>query len=287
MSRRRVLVIVVALFFLTCAGLLFPAIQKVREAAARMKCQGDFKWLALALHNYADAIPRGQDATRIDYSAAFPAGTVPNPALPPERRLSWLVELLPYIAADRVYNEFSLARGADDPVNERGANNRFHYLVCPSSGVYEHNTGVWKSATPVTHHVGVAGVGTDAAELPLKHPRAGVFGYDRRTALPDGFPDGVSNTLLLIETANEPGHWAFGGRATMRGFEPGTAPYIGPGRPFGGFHNGGPVLVGERLHACTAAMADGAVRTLSSATAPEVLEALATVGGREVLPPNW
>ena len=41
---------------------------------------------------------------------------------------------------------------------------------------------------------------------------------------------------MLIETANNPGHWAYGGNATVRGFEPDTAPYIGPGRPFGGFH---------------------------------------------------
>lgn len=285
MSRNRVLVVVAALCVLTCVGLLFPAVQKVREAAARMTCQSNFKWWATILHTHADAHYRGPDAPWDDRTTVFPTGTVQNPALPPERRLSWLVEVLPYAEQGRAYNKFDLMRGADDPVNEGAASNRFRNLVCPSSGEYDHNTSRWKSPTPITHYVGVAGIGTDAAELPLKHPRAGVFGYDRRTSLKDGFPDGTSNTLLLIETANEPGHWAFGGRATVRGFEPGTAPYIGPGRPFGGFHNGGPVLVGERLHTCTVAFADTSVRSLTSATAPEVLEALATVGGREDVPP--
>lgn len=288
MRRYAIAGVFVALVLL-CAGLLFPAVQKIRGAAAQMACQSHFKQLALALHNYADTYPLSAPEERVTRSA-FPAGTVSSATLPPEQRLSWIVLILPFFEQDKVFKQFDLTRGPGDPVNAVPARNRFQMLVCHASGEREYDTDTrteqWRSPSPLTHYVGVSGVGADAAELPLGHPRAGVFGYDRRTALTD-IRDGTSNTLLLIETANNPGHCAYGGFATVRGFEPDATPYLGPGRAFGGFHNGGAVLFGERSHTCNAAMADGAVKAFTRATAPEVLEALATVGGKEELPTNW
>jgi prepilin-type processing-associated H-X9-DG protein len=71
-------------------GLLLPAVQKVREAAARAKCQNNLKQIGLAVHNYSDA----------------------NGALTPERieygYLTWTVLLLPYLEQGPLFTQFNL-----------------------------------------------------------------------------------------------------------------------------------------------------------------------------------
>jgi prepilin-type N-terminal cleavage/methylation domain-containing protein/prepilin-type processing-associated H-X9-DG protein len=71
-------------------GLLLPAVQKVREAAARMKCQNNLKQIGLALHNYHDA------------NQKFPIGSPygPNGGAP-----NWKVMILPYLEQNALYSQ--------------------------------------------------------------------------------------------------------------------------------------------------------------------------------------
>ena len=68
-------------------GLLLPAVQKVREAAARVQCTSNLKQIGIALHSYHDA------------HKAFPAAATYDPQGKP--LLSWRVALLPYIEQGR------------------------------------------------------------------------------------------------------------------------------------------------------------------------------------------
>src|SRR4051812_24884446 len=82
------LLVVVAIIAILI-GLLLPAVQKVREAAARMKCTSHLKQIALAAHNYHGTFER------------FPGGTQTGP-----RFSTLFVELLPFIEQDPLYKQW-------------------------------------------------------------------------------------------------------------------------------------------------------------------------------------
>ncbi|MGL6096383.1 MAG: DUF1559 domain-containing protein, partial [Fimbriiglobus sp.] len=79
-------------------GLLLPAVQKVREAAARATCQNHLKQIGLAIHNYQGAqnyLPRGGSNSSIDGKQS--RGEYPI-------SWSWMWHLLPYNEQSTVYN---------------------------------------------------------------------------------------------------------------------------------------------------------------------------------------
>src|SRR5438067_10985192 len=81
-------------------GLLLPAVQKVREAAARSKCQNNLKQFGLGLHNYHDVNGRFPPGGVMGGSPGVKNGT---PAQWDDERGSWVVYLLPYIEQDALY----------------------------------------------------------------------------------------------------------------------------------------------------------------------------------------
>jgi prepilin-type processing-associated H-X9-DG protein len=242
-------------------------VQRSSEAAQRKTCEGNLKQIALGLINYSGSYE------------SFPAGTIANDRLPPERRLSWLAAVYGYIEQwgwlldlsepwDSSTNCPTRGRGVEGEPQVVG---RLPLLTCPAAaGAADDHMPGW------TWYVGVAGVGRDAPELPDRHPRAGVFGYNRRTTRAD-ISDGLSTTMMLAETASANGPWTAGGPATVRGLNSSQQPYVGRGRQFGGTHGSG----------ANVAFADGSVRFLSESIDPKVFEGLATIAGGETLPAGW
>jgi prepilin-type N-terminal cleavage/methylation domain-containing protein/prepilin-type processing-associated H-X9-DG protein len=88
-------------------GLLLPAVQKIREAAARLQCQNNLKQLGLALHNYHDAnqkFPPGRRSLGNTQGNSI-ATYAPDPII---YNMHGLVILLPYIEQDNLYKQFNL-----------------------------------------------------------------------------------------------------------------------------------------------------------------------------------
>jgi hypothetical protein len=196
----------------------------------------------------------------------FPAGTVAHANLAPSQRLSWIAALIaardpggPLPAWDRPWN---------DPANARFVRRKQPDWLNPLV-----DSVVSSDRYPATHFVGVAGVGDDAAALPADHPRAGIFGHDRRVSF-DDVGDGLANTMLVAGVENRLGSWAAGGDASVRGFT--AEPYIGGPDGFG---------TGEADH-MHVLMADGSVRTVSRETDPTLIRRMAAMNDGLPLDPS-
>lgn len=241
-------VFVAVLILVVSGSLTSIGIAKVREAAARMQCTNNLKQFGLSVRDYASANDK------------LPAADLPNPALPPEQRLSWLVVIVPYVEANNIYSRMDKDKGWEAEENRFAALMPLKYLQCPS---YPQGTPV--STLVPTDYVGIAGVGADAASLPKDDLRAGFFGYDR-ILTPKDIQGRASTLLLAAETCRAEGAWTAAGPPTVRGLTDGS-PYLGRGGQFGGLHPEGANVL----------MADGSVRLLSRDTSADVLESMAVL----------
>jgi prepilin-type N-terminal cleavage/methylation domain-containing protein/prepilin-type processing-associated H-X9-DG protein len=162
-------------------GLLLPAVQKVREAASRMKCLNNLKQIGLALHNHEGTFQ------------TFPmAGTYPVGATGDS--FSVQAQLLPYVEQDNLKNliNFSASYATQPAVTQK----RIAIYLCPSEtkdrprtdGALVHyalnyaaNMGTWFVYDPVSQRAG-----------------DGAIAVNRRTTVAD-FTDGTSNTIGFAE----------------------------------------------------------------------------------------
>lgn len=276
MSRRWVAAILIVLMALVATGLIITYLQKARINAHLAASQNNLRQLAIFAAHHANRDPT-QDPAKIPRE--IPSGTVVLAGQRPENRLSWFVYVLPGLDQRRQDVVGLLTRINDqspwnDPRNEEAARTRLLVALCP---LYTQHPPADQPA--ITCYIGIAGVGADAAQLalpplPERAPKqAGAFRYDAATPF-DRIGDGLSQTLLLAETAHDLGPWLRGGPSTIRGVDDGkdARPLIGRGGQFGGyFSNGG-----------NFALCDGSVRVITERVTPHLFLRLATIDDGEV-----
>jgi prepilin-type N-terminal cleavage/methylation domain-containing protein/prepilin-type processing-associated H-X9-DG protein len=167
-------------------GLLLPAVQKVREAAARSTCQNNVKQIALALHNYHDSngrLPPGDPGTG-SYG-------------------TWQVVILPYIEQDnlgRLYQNFG-GSGAvkfnNDPNLTNVTSKYVKSLTCPS----DPNAGLTLAFGTTKHNYAVNFGNTTRTQVSYNGVDFGgaPFSYNNKTFKLLDVKDGTSSTLMVAE----------------------------------------------------------------------------------------
>jgi prepilin-type N-terminal cleavage/methylation domain-containing protein/prepilin-type processing-associated H-X9-DG protein len=198
-SRRRAftlieLLVVIAIIGILI-GLLLPAVQKVREAANRMKCANNLKQFGLAFHNYhntAGRLPRGIVwSTNTYYS--FP-------------RSSWNYHIFPYIEQDALYRALGPTAppcqwqpwGSAEATSATGpTRGLISTALCPSDPNALFDSQSWGVFSLANYHV-MFGGNTLGDALAGSTSQRGAFGVNYGAAFTE-ITDGTSNTVIMSE----------------------------------------------------------------------------------------
>jgi prepilin-type N-terminal cleavage/methylation domain-containing protein/prepilin-type processing-associated H-X9-DG protein len=269
-------------------GLLLPAVQKVRDAAAKAKCLNNMKQLGIGMHNYYttyNKFPPGWDGN----SNVFPF-------------------MLAMVEQGNVIDGYDFAKAfnntstnASGKVNNTLTSNDIPLLLCPA--VPNPRPNAYASDYCVMDFIGPElfdemGVPSGTSYTDAK--MVGFFGTAGKPPTLAEIPDGLSNTLLVVEDAGRPEYWLYGKKQSSLSSNPRWADpneritvqwnssACTKGRHFFNcnndneiysFHNSG--TAGNFL------FGDGAVRTIRDSIPGPTFKALFTRAGGEPTPSDY
>jgi prepilin-type N-terminal cleavage/methylation domain-containing protein/prepilin-type processing-associated H-X9-DG protein len=213
-------------------GLLLPAVQKVRDAAARAQCANNLKQIGLALHNYHDA------------NGMFPPGYIDGNTVSTSTAANdvgpgwgWATFLLPFLEEGNVYNQINFNVGIGVGVNTQICQQQLKVFQCPADPgsqflcvIYNWNNGGSITVAP-SNYVGCNGWvecfngtggnyqpssdggrcedGDTAQFTPTGIAGAGLFYRNSHNTFAN-VTDGTSNTIFVGErcSTHAPSIWA-------------------------------------------------------------------------------
>jgi prepilin-type processing-associated H-X9-DG protein len=191
-------------------GLLLPAVQKVREAASRIKCQNNLHQIGIALHAYHDA------------QGAFPQGKGPNyvasrPGSAPYARWSVHAFMLPYLEQDNLYKSIDFTYPPETPgmggvinfmpafqnpgrINATQCRTQISFFICPSDPAPQPPD--WPGQNNYVGNLGTQFL-CDLSEqlsstIAPNEQANGIFYYLSRVRIAD-IKDGTSSTAMFSE----------------------------------------------------------------------------------------
>jgi prepilin-type processing-associated H-X9-DG protein/prepilin-type N-terminal cleavage/methylation domain-containing protein len=284
-------------------GLLLPAVQKVRAAAARAQCGNHLHQLGLALHQFEAA--RG----RLPPGAVF--GPLPEAGVATDAVHGCWPFLLPYLEQEALARQYRWDVDFFDPANQPAVAAQLKVLQCPAAEPDRvvdsgHGDGAFTGGGrgACGDYAPVAGVRPGLAAWGYAGPAGsyeGALPVNRMNRMTD-IRDGTSATLLAAEDAGRPQLWRAGR------YVPGPFSYGGPWASsanavvVAGSSADGSQLLGPCAINCTNErqpyafhpgganflFADGAVHFLRAGLEVRVLAALATrAGGEAVSAGDW
>jgi prepilin-type N-terminal cleavage/methylation domain-containing protein len=306
-------VLVVIAILATLVGLLLPAVQKVREAANRIRCANNLKQMGLALqmhHDQNGAFPPG---FLLDNPISGPPPLPAAPfamkidfylpqaySLPVSPGWSWAACLLPYIEQDPLYKQIDFGLPVESPSEAAIRKTILPLYVCPSdlhTGIYMATTRTFAPIAEAATNSYAACYGFGGLLGTRPYDGNGIFSSNSRTTISQ-VTDGTSNTFALGERATLLTQTPWAGVMFQ-----GSA-YTTPGAPvYTGFAEPAPTMVMARINhrplnsplsepydffsphrdLVQFVFADGSVHALSSSVDITVLQALATRAGGETV----
>ncbi|QDU21113.1 DUF1559 domain-containing protein [Urbifossiella limnaea] len=300
-------------------GLLLPAVQKVREAAARSACQNNMKQLGLGLHNFQSTVGH------------FPAGALRAPntgtvgpiftKMGVTRngvRHAWSVFLLPHIEQGPLFQQYNLNEDWAAAANDTARATQLKVMSCPStpggSRVFSRSVSIPTGAGGGTRTINIASgdyapnnaygsalEGAGLADVTVN--RNGILqvvtaNTHQMFSIPE-IRDGTSNTVLLSECAGRPDRWTGPTMtAALGGLDGGWADHdneyithgavsktntASPGPCHTNCHNGNEVYsfhVGGAMHV----FGDGSVRFIRESMDMRLFVKFLTRSGNDVVP---
>jgi prepilin-type N-terminal cleavage/methylation domain-containing protein len=275
-------------------GLLLPAVQKVREAAAKMQCGNNLKQLGLAVMNHEatfGVLPHGAEGWwhAPDYSAPGAPETLDK------QRAGWGFQILPYIEQDNVHRGGGGTTIAQCQINAIGA--PIKQFTCPSRTAKQrvYSTGAWYGpagdyAHAMTDYAANGGLSTNGTSGAIVYNPYG----SKNAATMTSFKDGTSNTMLLGEKAMDPqnltGFQSDDNEGYTSGWDHDTIRWTDrlpmPDANFKGYGWGEQRFGSAHIGGFQAVLADGSVRFVSFSVSLSSFSAFGTRKGNDQIGPD-